>query len=218
MALTLVAGMAIPCQANAQGVIKGTVTISSTHEKFAGARITVIGTKNVAMSDENGAFELKDAAQNSVLQIEAPGCELQIVALQGRKDLAIQVVPVSSSKPFYTSEALSSLTSYHNEDMAKTALSASEDIDIHLNGAVRNIRQSGIDAIGSNILVRGIHSANMTNTPLYVESSGNRKMTRHLSIPVTSAIHLPSYHQSTLRAYRYSRMEQPSMVPRQPME
>lgn len=168
MALTLVAGMAIPCQANAQGVIKGTVTISSTHEKFAGARIIVIGTKNVAMSDENGAFELKDAAQNSVLQIEAPGCELQIVALQGRKDLAIQVVPVSSSKPFYTSETLSSLTSYHNEDMAKTALSASEDIDIHLNGAARNIRQSGIDAIGSNILVRGIHSANMTNTPLYV--------------------------------------------------
>ena len=168
MALTLVAGMAIPCQANAQGVIKGTVTISSTHEKFAGARITVIGTKNVAMSDENGAFELKDAAQNSVLQIEAPGCELQIVALQGRKDLAIQVVPVSSSKPFYTSETLSSLTSYHNEDMAKTALSASEDIDIHLNGAARNIHQSGIDAIGSNILVRGIHSANMTNTPLYV--------------------------------------------------
>ena len=117
MALTLVAGMAIPCQANAQGVI---------------------GTKNVAMSDENGAFELKDAAQNSVLQIEAPGCELQIVALQGRKDLAIQVVPVSSSKPFYTSEALSSLTSYHNEDMAKTALSASEDIDIHLNTSIRN--------------------------------------------------------------------------------
>lgn len=168
MAITLAAGLAIPSTAAAQDIIKGTVINSSTHEKFAGARITVIGTKNIAMSDENGNFELKDADKNCVLQIEAPGCEVQIMALQGRKDLSIQVVPRSSSKPFYSDESLSALTSYQTTSLADATLSVSENIQMQQNGAIRNISQSGVDAIGSAILVKGMHSINMTNTPLYV--------------------------------------------------
>lgn len=168
LAIALAASVAIPGMASAQGVIKGKVVNSSTMEKFAGARITVIGTKNVAMSDENGAFELKDADKNSVLQIEAPGCEMQIMAVQGKKDLVVKVVPVSSSKPFYTADALATNTTYKTGDMAKATLSASEDIDMSLNGAVRGISQSGVDGIGTAVMIKGLHSINMTNTPLYV--------------------------------------------------
>ena len=168
MAIALAAGIAIPSAAMAQGVIKGTVINSSTLEKFAGARITVIGTTNVAMSDENGAFELKEADKNSVLQIEAPGCEMQIMALQGKKDLFIKLVPLSTIKPFYTADALSALSSYRNEKLANATLSASEDMSMNMNGVVRGVTQSGVDAIGSAIMVKGLHSINMTNSPLYV--------------------------------------------------
>ena len=168
LAIALAASVAIPNMASAQDVIKGTVINSSTHEKFAGARITVIGTKNVAMSDENGSFELKDADKNSVLQIEAPGCEMQIMATQGKKALVVNVVPLSSSKPFYSADDLSTHTSYKTGHEAKATVSASDDIDMNLNGAVRAIAQSGVDAIGTAVMVKGLHSINMTHTPLYV--------------------------------------------------
>lgn len=154
--------------ASAQDIIKGTVINSSTHEKFVGARITVVGTQNSAMSDEQGAFEIKNVKNSSVLRVEAPGCDMQIIPLQGRKQLCIQVIPQSSAKTLYDKETLSAITSLHTGKTSKAILSPTEDISMQLMGGVRNITQSGIDAAGSAVLIRGIHSMNMTNSPLYI--------------------------------------------------
>lgn len=168
MTMGLVISLAGIDSATAQDIIKGTVINSSTHEKFAGARITIVGTQNSAMSDEQGAFELKNVKEGSVLKIEAPGCDMQIVAVQGREKLSIKLIPQSSATTLYSDESLSALTSIHTDKPKDAILSPTEDISMQLMGGVRNITQSGIDAAGSAVLVRGIHSLNMTNSPLYV--------------------------------------------------
>ncbi len=154
--------------ASAQDIIKGTVINSSTHEKFVGARITVVGTQNSAMSDEQGAFEIKNAKEGSILRVEAPGCDTQIIALQGRKQIFIQLIPQSSAKTLYDKESLSAITSLHTDKTSNAILSPTDDISMQLMGGVRNINQSGIDAAGSAVLIRGIHSLNMSNSPLYI--------------------------------------------------
>lgn len=168
MTMGLVISLAGVNNAAAQDIIKGTVINSSTHEKFAGARITIVGTQNSAMSDEQGAFELKNVKEGSVLKIEAPGCDMQIVAVQGREKLCVKLIPQSSATTLYSEESLSALTSIHTDKTKDAILSPTEDISMQLMGGVRNIPQSGIDAAGSAVLVRGIHSLNMTNSPLYI--------------------------------------------------
>ena len=168
LTVALITGMALPTVGAAQNMFKGTVVNSSTHEKFAGARITIVGTQQIAMSDETGSFEFKNIGQDCVLKVEAPGCEIQIVALQGKKELCIQLVPLSSSKPFYTEETLSAITSNHIDDMGNGTLTSTENFDMALQGGIRNINQSGIDAAGSVVLVRGMHSINMSHAPLYI--------------------------------------------------
>ena len=168
LTVALITGMALPTVGAAQNMFKGTVVNSSTHEKFAGARITIVGTQQIAMSDETGSFEFKNIGQDCVLKVEAPGCEMQIVALQGKKELCIQLVPLSSSKPFYTEETLSAITSNHIDDMGNGTLTSTENFDMALQGGIRNINQSGIDAAGSVVLVRGMHSINMSHAPLYI--------------------------------------------------
>ena len=168
MAIALVASTAGTLTASAQEVIKGTVINSSTHEKFAGARISLVGSKNVAMSDEKGDFEIKNISQGTVLKVEAPGCEMQFIAIQGRDNLCIQVVPLSSAKVSYTDDALSAITAQSSTQMAKATLSPTDNMEMNLQGGIRSITQSGIDASGAAVMIKGIHSIHMTQTPLYV--------------------------------------------------
>lgn len=168
MAIALMTSTAGTLTAFAQDVIKGTVINSSTHEKFAGARLSLVGSKSVAMSDEKGAFELKNFSQSTVLKVEAPGCEMQFIAIQGREKLCIQVVPLSSVKAAYTDEALSAITAQNTTQMAKATLSPTDNLEINLQGGIRSMTQSGIDASSASVMIRGIHSIHMTQAPLYV--------------------------------------------------
>lgn len=68
LTVALITGMALPTVGAAQNMFKGTVVNSSTHEKFAGARITIVGTQQIAMSDETGSFEFKNIGQDCVLK------------------------------------------------------------------------------------------------------------------------------------------------------
>ena len=42
----------------AQTTIKGTVVNSATGEVFAGSRVTVVGSKNMVMTEDNGSLTL----------------------------------------------------------------------------------------------------------------------------------------------------------------
>ncbi len=160
--------VAAPSAVLAQNTVTGSVVNSLTHEKFAGASITVVGTDVVAMSDGEGQFSLGNAKKDDVLLVEAPGCEMQFVAVRDRNDIVISLTPKSDTQPFYSDGSLSPFATVSVNGMNDAALSASDVIGAKLNGDVRSIAQSGIDAAGSAMLIRGIHSINMANAPLFV--------------------------------------------------
>ncbi len=133
---------------HAQTVVKGTVVNSATGERFAGTRITLIGTTNMTMTEEGGDFSLKVDDCNGLLRVEAPGFDTQIIPLQGRKELLIKMMPVAQSVP--------------------VNLSTDDAVQRSLLGHVRMAGHSGLDAAGASLFVRGLHSINMQSQPLFV--------------------------------------------------
>lgn len=151
----------------AQDTVSGIVRSASTGEVFTGASVTVCGGEASAMSGEDGRFGI--AAQTwDVLEIKAPGCETQYVALRGRTDVEVYVVAESDAVPFYTEKSMSASAADVAGSMLPATTSVNENADMLLSGAVHSIRLSGIDAAASATFVRGMHSLNMTSCPLYI--------------------------------------------------
>ncbi len=154
-------------RAAAQNTVGGTVRDASTGEVFAGAVVTVSGGAGSAMSGGDGRFEI-EARTWDVLEIKAPGCELQYVPLQGRTDVEVYVVAESGAVPFYTERSMGASAADAAVSMLPATTSVNENADMLLSGAVRSVRQSGADAAASVTFIRGMHSLNMTSQPLYV--------------------------------------------------
>lgn len=158
----------LPLATIAQINLKGTVTNSNTGEKFAGSRITLIGTDNVAMSDEDGNFELNVSKLEGILRIEAPGFDQQLVPILGRNSLSIKMQPTTKANPAYNEHSLSAYTTAKTQSMRPATVGADENIQMNLLGDVNAISHSGIDAGGMAMFVRGMHSINMKSQPLFI--------------------------------------------------
>ena len=124
----------LPLATIAQINLKGTVTNSNTGEKFAGSRITLIGTDNVAMSDEDGNFELNVSKLEGILRIEAPGFDQQLVPILGRNSLSIKMQPTTKANPAYNEHSLSAYTTAKTQSMRPATLGADENIQMNLLG------------------------------------------------------------------------------------
>lgn len=151
----------------AQNVVKGVVTNSSTGDKFVGASIVVEGTQATAMTDERGMFELSNVDLRGVLRIEAPGCELQYVPLRGRSQVNVTLMP-KNTRSLYDNTSLSAKAQSRIIDMGNATLSPNEIIGMGASGNVRDIARSGVDASGSTLFIRGLHSLNMSSHPLFI--------------------------------------------------
>ncbi len=152
----------------AQTVLKGNVINQATGEKQVGASVTLVGTKITAMTDENGNFELKEVDLQGVLEVSAPGCQWQIVPIQGRDNIKISLIPQSAAGGMYDKNLLSASVAAKQSAVNNAITAVDEAMNIGLAGNVRNISHSGLDAGGSATFVRGLHGWNGSGQPLYV--------------------------------------------------
>lgn len=132
----------------AQTMVRGRVLNSATNETFAGSRVVLVGTKTMTMTEDDGTFELKVDQLDGMLRVEAPGFETQIVPLLGRSEICVRLLPVLKMRP--------------------VLLNADDAAGRALLGDVRIAAHSGLDAAGSAMFIRGLHSINMTSQPLFV--------------------------------------------------
>ena len=134
--------------AGAQTAIKGTVVNNATGEPFAGTRVTLVGTKTMTMTEDDGTFSLSAEQTDGVLRVEAPGFDTQLVPLQGRTELFVRLLPTTKAVP--------------------VNLSADDALKRQLLGDVQMATHSGQDNAGVALFVRGLHSLNMQSQPLFV--------------------------------------------------
>ena len=132
----------------AQTTIKGTVVNSATGEAFAGSRVTVVGSKNMVMTEDNGGFSLTVTDRNGLLRVEAPGFEDQFVPLQGRTTLFVKLLPLTKAEP--------------------VTLTTDDAVQRQILGDARVASHSGQDLAGAALFVRGLHSINMQSQPLFI--------------------------------------------------
>lgn len=149
-------------------VVKGFIVNQATGQKFAGARIINVGTDNVAMSDDDGSFELKVSNDGGTLRIEAPGYEMQYVPVKGRKSVEVLMIPKSSSEPLYNRYSLSATSASSVSSVSPAISSADKNIQLRQMADMRTTAHSGLDAGGSSMFFRGLHSINMTSQPLFI--------------------------------------------------
>lgn len=148
--------------------VKGKVMDAATKSGFAGIRISVIDTKITTMTSDDGLFELKVPFLNAALLLEAPGYCSQIVSLQGRSSLEIQMTEQTNAVGFYDEMTLSAKKANVVKRISNAITSIDEDFINRLNGEARAVSHSGTAGSGTALFIRGLNSLNMTAQPLYV--------------------------------------------------
>jgi TonB-dependent starch-binding outer membrane protein SusC len=81
--------------ANPPGEVKGKV-LNHKGEPLAGANVRVKGTAIGGITNANGEFELRGVGENAILEISYLGFENQIVNLEGKTTVAVQLKLVES--------------------------------------------------------------------------------------------------------------------------
>lgn len=135
--------IALTAAAQSGQTVSGVITSSHNIAGQPGARISIVGHQQTAMTDENGRFSLEVPSTDVCLVITAPGCEEQKIFLRGRDVLNLQLL-AAEGEPVRT-------------------LSVTP-----LQGEALTTLQSGEPAAATNILVRGVNSLNLTTQPLYI--------------------------------------------------
>lgn len=165
---TMLIAAASSVAAQAQTVIKGYIINQTTGQKFAGARIINAATGSVTMSEEDGSFELKVNDLGEVLRVEAPGYDMQYVAIRGHSEVTVLMIPQSANEPLYDANSLKANSESRSTTVSPAITSADRNISLHQMADVRTTAHSGLDAGGSAMFIRGLHSINMTSQPLFI--------------------------------------------------
>lgn len=131
--------------ASAQSEITGVITSALSAEGQPGARISVVGGQQSAMTDETGHFTLSVPSLDVVLLVTAPGCEAQTVYLQGRSQLELRLLSARSSQ----------LSTFNSPPLPR-------------QGAALVTQQSGQPGAATTILVGGPKSMLLSSQPLYI--------------------------------------------------
>ncbi len=131
--------------------VRGRVVRVATGEGFAGASITSAELRASAMTDDDGRFEIRlpsttrqaHVGTGVLLEVTAPGCVGQVVAVQGRTDILVRLLDaIDDSTP--------------------------SELNLRITGPLRATRQSGQPGSGETYFVRGLQSINLSSQPLFV--------------------------------------------------
>src|SRR5690606_7356434 len=155
--------------------VEGQVT-DENGEPLIGVNIQVKGTSQGASTDLDGYFSMEDLDENAILVISYIGYQTQEVAVAGRSNLAITMIPdtqlldevvvvgYGTQKKSNTTGAISSIRSRDLENVP------SGRIEQALQGRVSGVtimQNSGQPGSSSTIRIRGVTTFN-NNDPLYV--------------------------------------------------
>ena len=151
----------------AQQKVTGRVFDLASKQGFAGVRISVADTRLTTMSAEDGTFSIEVPALDVTFLVDAPGYYNQIIALKGKDQIDIYLLPQTGAASFYDGSELTTASSVSVADFPVNVLTVDENIT-RLNGQVRAITHSGTPANGSAVFMRGYHSLIASSQPLYI--------------------------------------------------
>ncbi|MEL6670621.1 MAG: TonB-dependent receptor [Bacteroidota bacterium] len=156
--------------------VKGRVLDEDGQAPLIGATVAVDGTNQGALTNEEGAFQLK-ASLNSTLVISYFGYETSRIVLTNADPLVIRLQPGVSSLDEVVvigygtarkSDLTGSVSSIKSEELAKTTITSLEQ---GIQGRVAGVNVTQGDAApgaGISIEIRGTNSILGGNAPLYV--------------------------------------------------
>lgn len=149
----------------AETTITGRVTDSSTGQPLPGARVSVVNTRAMAMTGDDGKFTLAVPASATTLSVTAPGFADIIVPLRGTKELDIKM-----SVPMEGDIYKNALTADAHNDRTEFAIgqTVADNSVADLQGDLYSISRSGMPGAGHVVYVEGLHSINSSSQPLYV--------------------------------------------------
>lgn len=155
----------------------GTTTDASTGKPVSGTTVSLRGSKNATVTNEDGTFTINLSDANSRLVISHVGYEPQEISTSGKSDVIIQLTSSSSSNlnevvvVGYGTQKRSSLTgavaTVSNKTLNELPVSG---IDQALQGRVSglSITNNGSPGMAPIIAIRGISSVTNVSDPLYV--------------------------------------------------
>ena len=168
--------MLIPVVSMAQSVaVRGTVK-DATGETLLGVNVMEQGTSNGTITDLDGKFEIRVAA-NATLTFTYVGYKPLNVAVNNRQNIAVVLEPdtklldevvVVGYGQMRRSDVTGSVVSVSSEAIQKTV---STSIDQVLQGRAAGVQvqqNSGMPGGSSSIRIRGINSLNASNEPIFV--------------------------------------------------
>ena len=144
---------------------------------LARATIGVKGSEKTTLSDDNGAFLLRDVPENAVLLISYTGYVTREEEVKGRTDIRIQLkeepknmdaVVVVGYGTQSRSDVSSSIGSFKPNDQNTRPVLGPEEM---LQGRVAGVMisgSSGTPGSANRVSIRGIGSLSASNEPLYV--------------------------------------------------
>jgi TonB-linked SusC/RagA family outer membrane protein len=156
--------------------ISGRVT-DKDGNPLAGANVKLKGDNRGITTNADGSFTLKDVDENSVLEISYVGFETQIISLQGRKSIVINLNPKNSVLDQTIVIAYGTTTkrlSTGNVSQVKAADIEKQPVNnplLALQGRVPGItvtQTSGLPGAGVVVRIQGSNSLSNGNGPLYV--------------------------------------------------
>lgn len=174
--LLIIAGMADLYGQTSRIIVSGTVT-DRTGEAIAGVSVSVVGTMNGTITDENGRYRLSGVPSDGVLAADILGYKSVTVAVSGRAvvdmlieedALALEETVVIGYGQIKKSDLTGSVASVKTDALTDVP---SKSIDGLLQGRVAGVQvinSSQNPGAGSTIRVRGNSSLNGSNSPLVV--------------------------------------------------
>jgi TonB-linked SusC/RagA family outer membrane protein len=159
--------------------LRGKLTEALSGEPVIGATVTVRGTQNTALSDENGAFQLDNVLLEDVtLDVEAEGYKnAQITALAtatevlGIIDYAAateQIVLEGRAPVIVRSNLANGASVVSDEDLNRVSASTVESAMVGKVSGANLQSNSGAPGGGQQLRLRGISTINGQSSPLYV--------------------------------------------------
>jgi len=140
--------------------VRGRVTRSSTGDGFAGVGLSSPNLKVSAMTGDDGTFEIKLPSLDVPLIATAPGCERQVVAIQGRTQVDICILDQVDDK-------------------------TPAGLNPHIDGPLHVIRQSGQPGSGETYFIRGLQSIHLSSQPLFIVDGVEWQMQEEAQTSVT---------------------------------
>lgn len=160
-----------------KGTFKGKVTDAATGEPIPAAQISIPDKNASAVTDEQGAFEIKITSSNDIMHVSAIGYSTREVGMQGRTSAGIQLYRNGFTSYFKmiqdldgaVNQSASTATSVgiDTRDL-NSALVVDQILMREAGASARQIARSGADGIGTNLFIRGMNSLNANAQPLYI--------------------------------------------------